>query len=406
MTTKVSIILKSKFSLFLYLCSFLCSCAGNRTAVENQILLAVPDKATTSQIFLNNFELEFIVPINDNDGFFLSSHFNIQNVILRKNKLIILDRYEGIFVIDANTGKVETQIKRSGNGPGEWHSLGPQTDLTDLAFDDDREQIIVFAFMTRRLLYFGLDGSFLKEERLNDNFDNMVYDNGKLIFYKQSAPDRNGRYYYLVNVYDLNDKSWKKVGDDDRIVNFRLGFGGREIVKSKNIWFTPKLDFGLYKFSGDEIEVPYQLDIPQRMTDDMKARIQSNVPGPNYDMSVFNEIRERNILYGIASIRETEKFIIFTSNRGGIMMFDKNNSNLYQEERWIEAEYLGLKLSYYFPHDGDDNRIMFIVTSDQWAERSPKNDEKIPVHLREKINSIKINKDVERNHILIFYKEK
>jgi hypothetical protein len=84
-------------------------------------------------------------------------------------------------------------------------------------------------------------------------------------------------------------------------------------------------------------------------------------------------------------------------------MLNKNNSELYWESI-VNDEHLGLELRNYFPHDGDDNRIMFVVSADKWLERTPQNTENIPEHLREKIDRVKV--DEESNPILVFYKEK
>lgn len=365
---------------------FLCSCTGSQPIADNQILLTHPVKKTTGEVFLDHFELEAIMPIETTKDFLLSG---INRVIYHKTKIIILDRSAtSIFVIDANNGKVETHIHRKGRGPGE------SLNILDIAFDDKSEQILVFNDYYK-LLYFDLKGSFLKEEKITDeSFDEIVYDNGKVIFY--NAGDGYGCFPHSVSFYDLQDKSWKKVGED-RKVDFPVRGYGRSLVKSKNIWFTPVLDFGLHRLNDGEIEVPYKLD-QKPLSDEVREKSISDI------VSFYREVSDRDILHSIHSIRETEKFIIFKSNRrDGFLMMSKKESKLFWEER-VEDTNLGLESMRYFPHNGDDNRIMFVVNAYEWVERSPEDADNIPEQIRKKTDNVKVTE--ESNPILVFYKEK
>jgi hypothetical protein len=361
------------------------SVQGNQPVTDSQIVLSHPVKKTTGEILHSSFELERIVPIETTQDFLL---VGANRVIFHNNKIIILDRHTiSIFVVDASTGKVETHIHRKGRG------LGESRNICDIAFDDKLEQILVFNDY-EKLLYFTLDGHFLKEESINELFDELTYDNNKVIFY--NVGEGYGCFPYSVSFYDLPGKSWEKVGKDQK-VDFPVRGYGCLLVKSKNIWFTPVLDFGLHRLNGNKIEVPYKLD-QKPLSDELREKSISDI------RSFYSEVADRDVLHSIHSIRESEKFIIFKSNRRtGFLMLNKNNSELYWESI-VNDEHLGLELRSYFPHDGDDNRIMFVVSADEWLERTPQNTENIPEHLREKIDRVKV--DEESNPVLIFYKEK
>jgi hypothetical protein len=364
---------------------FLSSCGGNRPVLDDQILLSLPVTQTTGQIFCNNFEIETIIPIETTSEIFFA---RFDRVIFYKNRIIIADQQTtSVFVVDASTGKVETHIQRKGRGPGE------SIRIRDIAFDDRLEQILLFN-NSEKLLYFALDGSFLKEEKIDGLFENIVYNNGKLIFY--NIAKGYSCYPYSLSIYDLHNQSWSKAGKDQKVDSHLRNYG-RSIIKSKNIWFTPMLDFGLHVLNDDEIRIPYKLDIQQRLTENLRQKAISDFP------SFSGEIRERKILHTIASVRETDKFIIFKPNLSGFLMMNKEDSNLFWEE-YVEDPNLGLILRNYFPHDGDDNRIMFVINADEWLRRSLANKDNVPEHLREKIDRVKV--DEESNPVLIFYKEK
>jgi len=372
---------------YCWLASFLFFSCVEKKNVFNGILLNVPDEETMGQYFLENFELEDLVPIETTNEFLLSGIKN--DVIYYKEKIIIADQVtSSIFVVDAFTGKIETKICRRGRGPGESNII------LSIAFDEINEKIIVYNDY-KKLIFFGLDGSFIKEERAeNFLYDNIIYDNGKIIFY--DAGKGHGCLPYLISIYDIQDKTWKNIGND-KIVEFDLRQHGRLLIKSKNIWFAPVLDLGLYMLNDDEISVPYMLD-KKPLDDNLRHESVYN-PDP---FVFIKEVGNRNIMYCVHSIRETEKFIIFKTNKFGFFMLNKNESKLC----WVSLydERLGIELWTYYPHNGDDNRIMFVVDADKWLERTTQNADKIPEHLKEKIINIKVNE--ESNPILVFYKEK
>jgi hypothetical protein len=265
--------------LSLYLVSiFLYSCTGNHPVTNNQIVLSHPVKKSAGEIFHRGFELERIVPVETTHDFLLAS---VDRVIFYKNKLIIFDKHTtSIFVVDASTGKVETHIHRKGRGPGD------SMNIYDIAFDDRLEQILVFNNY-KKLLYFALDGSFLKEEFIIDKlFDELLYDNNKVIFYNEG--EGYGCFPYSLGIYDLQDHSWEEAGKDQK-VDFPVRGYGCLLVKSKNIWFTPVLDFGLHRLDGSKIEVPYKLD-QKPLSDELREKAISDI------RSFFREVADHDIL--------------------------------------------------------------------------------------------------------------
>jgi len=337
----------------------------------------------------NYFELDRIVPIETTDSFVMSE--GIKRFIQYKNKLIFLDYFTAsIYVADAYSGKIETYINRKGRGPGEWHRV------MDISFDDQNEQILAYNDY-QKLLYFSLDGTFIKEERVNNKlYGEIMYHDGNLIFYNHGVGI--SCYPYLIDIYHLADRTWKTIGS-----NQKVDFQGRKgclMVKSKNIWYAPTLDMGLHILDMDSnvIKTPYRLEVKNPLT----KNIQKMFIKSDY-RSFHREVSQRGILYLLSSIRETEKYIVFNTNYG-LMMLNKNSLEINGMWRMFD-EYLGIYLSRYYPHDSDDNRIMFIVGSDDWFKRNP-TAQNIPEHLKAQIEMVKVDEKIESNPILVFYKEK
>ncbi len=379
--------MKKKAYTYLFFMIVFYSCASNQTIAE-QKLLTTPDQSSNAQACKTFFELESIVPIETSEDYLISY---LDRVISYKDKIILLTRNDkSIFVINTHTGKVETHIKRIGTGPGESNII------IDIAFDDQLENIIVLNDYYK-LLFFSLSGDFLEEEKINKNvlYENIVYSEGNIIFY--NVLNGYSCHPYSINIYNLRDKTWKKEGNDEEI-KFGIRNNGKQIVKSKNIWFTAPLDFSLYTLIDGEIESPYQLDLSTKTMNEHLIKKSTTDP-----TTFFNTVASNNIIYGINSIRETNNFFVLKSNLPGYFIINKSTFEVQWEKSW-EDEYTGVKLSNYYPHDNDDNRIMFVVKPQEWMKRDVKKNENIPSFWKEKINSINMEED--SNPILFFYREK
>jgi len=352
---------------------------------ENQILLKVGKEAEKSQFFKEHFVLEAVIPIETTNEFLIGD--GISRVISYKNKLIILDRKSTICVVDGKTGKIDTCIRRIGVGPGESKII------IDIGFDEQTETILAFNDY-HNLLFFDIKGKFIKQEKFEKSFNNIICNNGNVLLYNRG--EGYSCYPYMIEIYNPQDKTWRKTGKEDRL-DFPMRLYGPHIVKSKNIWFGTPFDFDLYKYNDSKIEKAYKLDpaLPRLTKEEMM--LASTNP-----MEFFN-IRSAK-MYGIGAIRETEHYLIFISSKSGFFILDKKTNEIHWED-FVDETSLGLRLLNYFPHDGDDNRIMFYVLPSEWLRRNKDaNMNDISATLKERINSFKINE--EDNPILIFYREK
>jgi hypothetical protein len=373
---------------FLLITGILCfsACMTNQSVTENRILLLAPDKPQATHIFENCFELESIVPVETTNDLLISG---IKKVLCYKDKIIILARKtHNIFIINASTGKAEAIINRIGNGPGESKSI------LDITVDDQEDRILVFNDYDK-LLFFTLEGDFLKEEAIKGTYEYITYDKGNVLFY--NVLDGYSCYPYAIDIYNLKDRTWKKTGTKQK-VDFAIRNFGRQIVKSKNIWFVAPLSFDMQVINDTEIEVPYKLEVEASLTDEDLIKKSSSDP-----RSFFRKVLDDKIIYSISSIRETDHHLLLKPNLYGFYLVNKATLEV-QWIRYVDDKYSGLKLTNYYPHEGDDNRVMFIVQAEEWMNRSFVNPENIPQQWKEKINAIKVEED--SNPILLFYKEK
>jgi hypothetical protein len=370
--------------LLLYACS---DKSPKNNGKENQIQLKVEGKSGKTQFFKEYFTLETVISIETTDEYLFSDH--IKRVISYKEKLIILDSSSSIFVVDSATGKIETCINRIGQGPGE------SKNIMDICVDEQTETLLVFNDY-HKLLFFDLSGNFIREETFKKLYEDIIYDDGNVLFYNQG--EGYSCYPYQIDKYNLKHKTLEAIGKNDRL-DFPMRLYGRHIVKSKNIWFGTPLDFDLSKYSDSKIESVYKLNSTTGSLTKEIMELATSDPGKFLTVK-----QDNNIMYGIGSIRETEHYLLFISCRSGLFILNKETNEIHWEN-FVNETSLGLLLLNYFPHDGDDNRIMFFVHPGEWLRRNKDASlNNIPAALKEKIDSFAIEED--SNPILVFYKEK
>ena len=352
---------------------------------EHQILLKVGKESEKTQFFREYFELETVIPIETTDDFLMDD--GIKRVIKYKDKLIILDRRSAIFLVNYSSGKVESYFRRIGQGPGESRQI------LDIGFDEQNETILVFNDYNN-LLFFDMKGNYIKQESFKKLFENIIYHDGNVLLYNDGIG--YSCFPYKIEKYNLQNKKLEIIGRNNKI-DFNKRLFGNQIVKSKNIWFGTPIDFDLNQYSDSKIESIYKLE--PKTSPLTKEKMQLGIT----DSRKFQDER-LTIMYGIASIRETDHFLVFRSSKNGIFILHKQTNEIHWEE-FVNETSLGLRLNNYFPHNGDDNLIMFILRPFEWLylRKDTKMNELLD-SLKEKIESFEIKED--NNLILIFYREK
>jgi len=342
---------------------------------DHSIPLQVGSSPSKLHEFDNYFELDFILPIETTKDYLLTS---ISRVISYKGQYVILDNHSGIFVVDPSTGKIEKHFRKIGTGPGESNKI------IDITIDEKEDRILAFNDY-QKLLFFDFDGNFIKQESFDRLYDCIIYDKGYVYLYNYG--EGYDVYPYSFLRYSLTDKTVERFGNDKK-VSFSFRLYGRSIVKSKRIWFGTPVDFDLSFISDKKADTPYTLT-PQTMQ--LTRELMRKAESSNFDANFWKEIKERNVMFGISSIRETDNFLCFRSSQSGIFVFNKS-TNKTVWERYVQTDF-GLRLYNYFPHDGDDNRIMFVISAQEWMLMY-KGEKQFP-EITE-----------ESNPILLFYKEK
>ena len=364
---------------------FVCACTESTKQMRGQKEIIVPYEPTGEQTFFKNFELDAIVPIETTDVYLVS---HVSRYIRHKDRLIMLNQHPVyIFVANIETGKIEAFINRKGQGPGEYNNI------RDIAVDERTGNIIVYTGHNK-LIFFDINGQFLREEKIESGYGYMSCHEGKVIL--KERLEGLSCYPQEFNIYDIDKKTVQKIEDTVR-VDFNKKMSPH-LVKSKNIWYTAALDYNLYKFNKGKIEIPYTFKVKNPITKRLidKSREESN--------DFFREVAENNIIWAFGFPVETERFIFLRSNLAGFMMINKKTSELTVEKQIKEEQLGGLDLRQYIPVDGDENRVIIKIDVIEWLRLVKAHPEKVAPKWKEKVSKMEIVED--SNPILLFYKEK
>lgn len=363
------------FAWFVFLSFLVFSGCMNKTQENgNTVVVNLPSEYS-NKLISDYLQLSDIVCLETTDSSLIK---DIRRVIIHDGRIFIQNGREEVLSFDEK-GKFINKICNKGVGPGEY------TNIMDIAVDRDRDNIILYVDNLSAFIY-GLDGTFVtKIENIDTDklYENIVYLNDNLFFYNPLSSNGEDiiRSFDLVNKQYLNNEFVGKTKD------FTLRERGVSIVYSKSVWYVLPLGNYLLKLDGTDT---YQINCKNFGVSEAMLEKQYTE-----SYKLIKEIGEKQICYGFSSIRETDDFIYFKSNLHDFIRLDKEKK---EAEWWRGTKDVenGISDMIYFPHDADDQQIMFIADYDRIEN---------PTIVSEFTETIGDIENEEMNPVLIFYRE-
>ena len=375
----LKITFKFKTILLLFLLFVNCNNTSSKDDESNILTLEFPENSNNNLIS-ENLSITNIVVLETVDASLVR---HIKRIIKHDDKLIVLNSGKEILIFNKE-GKFLNKINKKGNGPNEY------TNIIDITLDDNNENIIIYSDNFKLLVY-DLMGNYVSQvNKINTDkiYERIVFDKNLLYFFNPlNRKDEN-----LIEAFNLKHNEYKENMFSDKSIDFMLRPMGVSIVKSKAIWYVVPLSNQLSNISQQK---NYRINIdnfgvPQKIID-LQYKDQKKF---------MNEIYGRKLCFGLSSIRETEQSIYFRSNRHDFIKLNKKNSHI----EWIQFSvdpYNKIKNMNYFPHDADDNEIMFMAKPDSFED--------FDLLIENNPSAQQYTKNMQKeeiNPILIFYKEK
>ncbi len=314
---------------------------------------------------------------------------NINRIIYYHNRFFIGDRQTKSVFVFADNGKFIFKINRFGRGPGEFQGLA------DVTIDESSQQIVIHSDRPSKLLYFSLDGAFIRETEMNDYFPFMGYSEDHLLFVNF---DPSLNYFFFSKSSNSNEyKPFVKITPTGELFrDSRTVYPYCLKSQSMNLFFG--FSNIVYQFSGGVIKPKYGIDFGEA---NIPTNFFDNNQAPN---QLFRTAFRNHYGFGLSNFRETKRYLIF-SYAGNIMVIYDKTTKKAQAFHFVENTKGLINFENYFGHDGPDNGIMTIYASSVFTEqmrryqKSPEDWSK----LSDSVKTIARTINASSNPLIIYY---
>lgn len=272
---------------------------------------------------------------------------DISKVIFGDSTIVIVDSRRNRVLFFDYDGKFIRSFSKIGRGHGEY------VQFVDAALDLRSGNLVLCADIPRQLMYYDLNGNFIKGEkyeepivRITDTSDGLVMLNRYLD--KDSAP-----YAVLLKNdgrrCDMLEHSIHQSLDCYVAGSNLVGLGDRALI-------TQRYDNNIYEIRNGKLHAKYSLDFG-------KYDVNSILSESN-DEIFDNSLHEGAYVYGIVNVKENERFLLLRTNCPGIGVYDKY-ADRAEYLRFINLQKERISLSRMLPSDNDENRVAFLLDTHQ-----------------------------------------
>jgi hypothetical protein len=305
-----------------------------------------------------------------------------------EDKIYIIDWQTNSLLVFDMSGKFIFKIKRVGNGQGEY------VNLHDFAIDDVNNQIIIYSHRPYKIIYYGLNGEFIKEKRAHNFFDFISYSDGKLLLLDLRGSNDKA---LISDDEDSNEKKFflTKTEDINFIGNRR--FNTPFLSKDYTVHVTLPFTYTIYNYQDDSLRPKYYLNFKENQ---IPKELFSS--GRSND-EIYSIIEEKKYAGKLGNFRDGGNHIFFTYDGDVNVLYSKRKKTVEIFD-FISAKQLPVILSNLQSYDGIGASILKITSAVDFSEGMQKLKldkvrwDNVPETLKE------INNDLEStsNPLLIF----
>ena len=237
-------------------------------------------------------------------------------------------------------------LRRIGSGQGEW------SNIRDIAIDSHAQQLLLLV-EPRSLLYYDLQGNFLKSMRLDDGYNTIGVDE-KHIYLNKSTYTNNELAESSVAIIDKQSGQMTETLPPLPEVapycyaqgNFISGTGDR-------LLYTRRFDDNIYELSADGVHVVYSIDWKD-------SQFPESEKDHQWECAELNETcREKGYIYSMGDFCESDHLMLFTTNLMGNFLIDKQTGEV-KRIGVIQNTVSKISLPTYLPVGGSPGECIFI----------------------------------------------
>ena len=149
---------------------------------------------------------------------------------------------------------------------------------------------------------------------------------------------------------------------------------------------------------GNNYESVFELNFSdEKLTDEL---IRLSIKNP---MEFISRVREDSIIYTINSVRELESCWIFRTNLMELCFLPKEKNEGVMKDKFVLWDFFNLTPADYYPHDGNDNKLIFVLSANRWVNGMNTLGE-LSLDWKKIFSGINVQND--DNQIMLIFKEK
>lgn len=300
----------------------------------------------------------------------------------------VLDKKTSSVLIFKNDGVFIDKIQASGYGPGEY------TDLMDFCINEQNKQLILYSHRPYKLLTYDLDGHFLEERRLKELYDNIAYDNGRILF--MNSRYSRGNLLLSKDLNNKNEKDFLRPNPSSKLFqNFRLITPN--VIKSRSINITFPYSDTIYNYHNDSLSARYVINFKNKVP----VNLVKTAKDPFF---VYKNVITNNYGLAITNFKETKDFVYF-SYGPNILVFYSKKDKATKTFKFIVNNDEHIEFGQFFAHDGDDNDVTSIYPSYRFKSimSAYKKNRTTWAQVPQKLKDIDAASSADSNPLLIIY---
>lgn len=293
-----------------------------------------PNRNIAGELKLSDFaeSIEYI-PLETKDKCLMT---NIRRYDISDNYIVAVCGKTEIVYLFRRNGRFISQLGATGGGPGEYLG-GPSA----VFIDEQKKHIMIVTQYQRKLVIYGLNGKFLREEEISGNDIGFYRLFHKDHFYIDSR-NYNGNYPF---VYEIRTRDFKLVSEDIRSIPFEkrgniwtgIGFNSKYIYENKVHTKESSLNDTIYVIDDDFSYKPkyvvnagkYEITPELRGESDgvrYMKRLEEHVQFKSFfetdNYLLLSYLYEREKLYYAYYDKNKQKLLYFPSETGIVNDYD------------------------------------------------------------------------------------
>lgn len=263
-----------------------------------------------------------LIPLDTIGNFYVG---NIKCLKYACQHIFVLDDTETLYVFDRQ-GKGRTAIRRKGKGRNEYIDVR--------GFDLTSDSLVCLLTYPAKLMYFTLDGDFVKEYALDTKgFELALLPDDKAVVYTDNVNSTPKEASTLVDICNLSE------GNSEGHILGYICFPHRMLptyqqnrvfveTVTDECLFSEPLSNRIFGIVSDSVYVKYNIDFGRRNPDKCLPESMN----PNSSVSVLDFVQENIPVYGFNSCWENSSYLyvqFYEQGRPRSLLYDRRSDKTY-----------------------------------------------------------------------------